>query len=160
MIDADRITRVIAQRCPELTLTDLAAVDSGLYGDATNAILVKRLRRLHRRLGADRRQTGRLGSRRMIDPADVKILASHCAYDVLQSEEAVFVVEEFYAGRLDPIAVLRLSMCDRNVGSLRSAGDFPVGLLDRPGPRANLAKARLRNKLSRNIGRSSRSRGC
>lgn len=39
MIDADRITRVIAQRCPELTLTDLAAVDSGLYGDATNAIL-------------------------------------------------------------------------------------------------------------------------
>ena len=115
MIDADRITRVIAQRCPELTLTDLAAVDSGLYGDATNAILVKRLRRLHRRLGADRRQTGRLGSRRMIDPADVKILASHCAYDVLQSEEAVFVVEEFYAGRLDPIAVLRLSMCDRNV---------------------------------------------
>ena len=70
----------------------------------------------------------------MIDPADVKILASHCAYDVLQSEEAVFVVEEFYARRLDPIAVLRLSMCDRNVGSLRSAGNFPVGLLDRPGP--------------------------
>ena len=28
MIDADRITRVIAQRCPELTLTDLAAVNS------------------------------------------------------------------------------------------------------------------------------------
>ena len=28
MIDADRITRVIAQRCLELTLTDLAAVIS------------------------------------------------------------------------------------------------------------------------------------